>query len=69
MFQFNPKKVDTKTKLFAATGLVLGAAGIKLVTSKEAQKICRNLFAAGKRAKDSVVAKVEEKKEERKARK
>lgn len=57
MFNFDQKKLDN-AKLFAA-GLALGTAGLKILTSKDAQKVYANVVAAGLRAKDSIMGTVE----------
>lgn len=57
MFNFDQKNLDN-AKLFAA-GLALGTAGLKILTSKDAQKVYANVVAAGLRAKDSIMGTVE----------
>ncbi|MFP3153081.1 DUF6110 family protein [Lachnospiraceae bacterium ZAX-1] len=49
------KKIDWKKTGIFATGVLLGTAGIKILSSKDAKKVYTNCTAAALRAKECVM--------------
>ena len=55
----NFKNQNLKNANLFAAGLALGTVGLKVLTSKDAQKVYAGVVAAGLRAKDSIMTTVE----------